>query len=83
MISLSKVSLPSTSELMSVDLEFIEEENGSKLLVDGWWGKARHINYLGDWLMAWSWCLPAGFSTPVPYLYVAYFAVHFGAFFAN
>lgn len=44
-------------------------------MVDGWWGKARHINYLGDWLMAWSWCLPVGFSTPVPYLYVAYFAV--------
>jgi Delta14-sterol reductase len=61
--------------LTCVDLEFIKTEKGSKLLVGGWWGKARHINYLGDWLMAWSWCLPVGFSTPVPYLYVAYFAV--------
>ena len=32
-------------------------------------------NYLGDWLMAWAWCLPTGFSTPITYFYVAYFAV--------
>lgn len=66
-----------------IDLEFIEAENGSRLLVDGWWGKARHINYLGDWLMAWSWCLPVGFSTPIPYLYVAYFGVPVGNFRVN
>ncbi len=35
----------------------------------------RHINYFGDWLMAWAWCLPCGFSSPIPYFYVAYFAV--------
>jgi Delta14-sterol reductase len=58
-----------------LDLEFIKTEKGSKLLVAGWWGRARHINYFGDWIMAWSWCLPTGFSTPVPYIYVAYFAV--------
>jgi len=58
-----------------LELKFIKTEKGSKLLVDGWWGKARHINYLGDWIMAWAWCIPTGFSTPIPYLYVAYFAV--------
>jgi len=56
-------------------LKFIETKSGSKLLVTGWWGVARHINYLGDWIMAWAWCLPTGFATPVTYFYVAYFAV--------
>jgi delta14-sterol reductase len=41
-------------------LKFIETASGSKLLVSGWWGTARHINYLGDWIMAWSYCLPTG-----------------------
>lgn len=25
--------------------------------------------------MAWAWCLPAGFGTPLPYFYVVFFAV--------
>lgn len=41
-------------------LEYIKTSTGSKLLVTGWWGRARHINYLGDWLMSWSFCLPTG-----------------------
>ena len=41
-------------------LEFIETASGSKLLVSGWWGAARHINYLGDWILSWSYCLPIG-----------------------
>jgi delta14-sterol reductase len=28
-------------------LKFIKTESGSKLLVSGWWGAARHINYFG------------------------------------
>ncbi|GIZ39682.1 hypothetical protein CKM354_000305700 [Cercospora kikuchii] len=39
-------------------LEYIETATGSRLLTTGWWGVARHINYLGDWLMSWSYCLP-------------------------
>lgn len=30
---------------------------------------------MGDWLMSWAWCLPAGFSSPVPYYYVIFFAI--------
>ena len=56
-------------------LKFLPTKRGTKLLVDGWWGIARHINYLGDWLMAWAWCLPCGFKSPIPYFYVAYFGV--------
>lgn len=43
-------------------LEYIETRTGSKLLTSGWWGTARHINYLGDWIMAWSYCLPTGIA---------------------
>ena len=43
-------------------LKYMETKSGSKLLISGWWGTARHINYLGDWIMAWSYCLPTGFA---------------------
>lgn len=56
-------------------LKYITAKNGSKLIISGWWGTARHINYLGDWIMAWAMCLPTGFSTPIPY----YFVLAFGA----
>ena len=49
--------------------------NGKRLLAGGWWGLARHINYLGDWLLALAMCLPTGFNTPVTYFYPVYFAV--------
>ncbi|KAJ3027690.1 UNVERIFIED_CONTAM: hypothetical protein HDU68_003331 [Siphonaria sp. JEL0065] len=56
-------------------LKFIETKRGTKLLVSGWWGFARHVNYTGDWLMALSWCLPTGFLTPITYFYAFYFAI--------
>ncbi|KAK9472899.1 ergosterol biosynthesis ERG4/ERG24 [Dipodascopsis tothii] len=60
---------PSTAHL-----KFMETKSGSRLLITGWWGITRHINYFGDWLMSISWCLPTGFSTPITYFYVLYFA---------
>lgn len=56
-------------------LRTIQTQRGRRLLVDGWWGVARHINYFGDWLMAWAWCLPCGFESIIPYFYVVYFGV--------
>ena len=47
---------------------------GTKLLLSGWWGLARHTNYLGDLTMAAAWCLACGFGSIVPYFYVLYFA---------
>ncbi|CAG8447250.1 8314_t:CDS:2 [Diversispora eburnea] len=47
----------------------------SRLIISGWWGRARHINYLGDWIMAWAWCLPCGFDNIFPYFYVIYFTI--------
>ena len=43
-------------------LECIQTKRGTKLLVTGWWGVARHINYLGDWIQATSYCLPSGMA---------------------
>jgi len=51
---------------------------GTRLLVSGWWGLARHVNYLGDWIMGLAWCLPTGIPglrAAVPYFYAAYFAL--------
>jgi protein-S-isoprenylcysteine O-methyltransferase Ste14 len=56
-------------------LKTLQTKRGTKLIVSGWWGVCRHINYLGDWIMAWAWCLPCGFSHLVPYFYVIYFGI--------
>jgi len=55
--------------------EFIRTANGSLLLTSGWWGVARHLNYLGDWIMALAWCLPVGFAHPLPWFYLVYFTI--------
>lgn len=54
-------------------LSFIPTRTGSRLLTSGWWGLSRHMNYLGDLLMGLAWCLPCGFSSPIPYFYFFYF----------
>ncbi len=33
-------------------LQSLPTARGTRLLISGWWGVARHINYFGDWLMA-------------------------------
>ena len=39
-------------------LTSIKTNTGSRLITSGWWGTARHINYLGDFVMSWAYCLP-------------------------
>lgn len=51
----------------------MDTARGTKLLISGWWGLARHANYLGDLCMAYAWCLACGFGSVVPYFYVLYF----------
>ncbi|KAF3441722.1 hypothetical protein FNV43_RR15637 [Rhamnella rubrinervis] len=48
---------------------------GGKLLASGYWGIARHCNYLGDLLLASSFSLPCGISSPVPYFYPIYLLI--------
>ncbi|KAF9533733.1 ERG4/ERG24 ergosterol biosynthesis protein [Crepidotus variabilis] len=57
------------------NLKFMSTERGTKLLTSGWWGRSRHPNYFGDWLMGIAWCLPTGFNTPITYYYAVYFTV--------
>jgi len=52
----------------------------SKLLISGWWGLARKINYTGDWLMSWAWSMTCGCpflgdGSLLPYFYPIYFAI--------
>ncbi|KAF4761872.1 hypothetical protein HAV15_007604 [Penicillium sp. str.  len=42
------------------NMPFIQTKRGMRLLMGGWWGYARHINYLGDWLQSLPFCLPTG-----------------------
>ena len=55
--------------------EYIRTTQGSLLLTSGWWGVARHMNYLGDLAMALAWCLPCGFAHPLPYFYFVYMII--------
>ncbi|TXG58345.1 hypothetical protein EZV62_016174 [Acer yangbiense] len=48
---------------------------GGKLLASGYWGMARHCNYLGDLLLALSFSLPCGISSPIPYFYPIYLLI--------
>jgi len=41
-------------------LPFLRTKTGSRLLTGGWWGWSRHMNYLGDWLLAVGMSLPTG-----------------------
>ncbi|KAH8898136.1 delta(14)-sterol reductase like protein [Thozetella sp. PMI_491] len=43
-------------------LKYIETKSGSRLLVSGWWGVSRHINYFGDWLQGFPYVLPTGLA---------------------
>lgn len=54
-------------------LQFITTSTGRKLLTSGWWGRSRHPNYFGDWIMALSWSLPTKFVTPITYFYLFFF----------
>jgi delta14-sterol reductase/lamin-B receptor len=54
--------------------EVLQTQRGTSLLVSGWWGLARHTNYMGDLTMAASWCLACGFGSVLPYFYFLYFA---------
>ncbi|KAF6264906.1 sterol reductase [Scenedesmus sp. NREL 46B-D3] len=58
-------------------LRSLPTRRGTRLIISGWWGMARHINYLGDWIMGLAWCMPCGLgglAAVVPYFYCIYFA---------
>jgi len=51
------------------------KEHHSLLLVSGWWGVARHPNYVTEILLAVMWTVPAGVQHWLPYFYVIYLSI--------
>lgn len=54
---------------------YLDTQRGTRLLLSGFWGQARHMNYLGDWMIALSWGLLCGFGSIIPYFYPLWFAL--------
>jgi len=52
--------------------KYMQTERGTKLLLDGWWQYARHLNYTGDILMSWVWGLTCGTGSYFPFAYTTY-----------
>jgi len=71
---------PAVSHLQTLEVENQQTGKATQLLVSGWWGLARKINYTGDWLMAWAWssttgCPVTSNGSIVTYFYPIYFAI--------
>uniref|UniRef100_UPI00358F1111 7-dehydrocholesterol reductase n=1 Tax=Myxine glutinosa TaxID=7769 RepID=UPI00358F1111 len=47
----------------------------SKLLLSGFWGLARHLNYTGDLLGSLSYCMACGAGHLLPYFYIIYMTI--------
>ena len=65
---------PTESLLGVIAPESIGTSDGRRLLVSGFWGLSRHINYLGEILMATGIALSLGYPLdPLPWLYPLYY----------
>lgn len=47
----------------------------SHLLLSGWWGIGRHMNYTGDLLLSLAYSLACGTLNPFPYFYFVFLAI--------
>lgn len=74
----------SVKHLEVMEVKNLQTGRPSNLLVSGWWGMARKINYTGDWLMAWAWSMTTGCpvvgggpcgGSILTYFYPIYFAI--------
>lgn len=51
------------------------KKHQSQLLVSGWWGIGRHMNYTGDLMGSLAYCLACGFHHLLPYFYIIYMTI--------
>ncbi|ESL10171.1 C-14 sterol reductase [Trypanosoma rangeli SC58] len=56
-------------------LKVMKTARGKSLIISGYWGVCRHPNYMGDWLMTFSWSALTGTMALLPYYQPVYFAV--------
>jgi protein-S-isoprenylcysteine O-methyltransferase Ste14 len=66
---------PERCVIWGAPARYLETQRGTRLLISGFWGLARHMNYLGDWMIALSWGLLCGFGSIIPYFYPLWFAL--------
>eukprot|EP00933_Yihiella_yeosuensis_P079926 TRINITY_DN93341_c0_g1_i1.p1 TRINITY_DN93341_c0_g1~~TRINITY_DN93341_c0_g1_i1.p1 ORF type:complete len:232 (+),score=40.22 TRINITY_DN93341_c0_g1_i1:36-698(+) len=70
---------PGVKHLETMAVKNLQTGRQSNLLVSGWWGLARKINYTGDWCMAYSWSSLCGCpftgGSLITYFYPIYFAI--------
>jgi 7-dehydrocholesterol reductase len=50
-------------------------EHDSLLLCSGWWGFARHVNYLGDLVLSYAMCATCGTENLLPWTYAIFMTV--------
>ncbi|KAI9221797.1 ergosterol biosynthesis ERG4/ERG24 family-domain-containing protein [Blastocladiella britannica] len=51
------------------------KEHSSILLTSGWWGLARHANYMGDLILSSAMCLACGLEHLTPYFYIVFMTI--------
>lgn len=56
------------------NLKVMTTSRGTSLIISGYWGVCRHPNYVGDWLMTFSWSALTGATAVLPYFQPVYFA---------
>ncbi|MCJ1308004.1 hypothetical protein MMC25_001654 [Agyrium rufum] len=61
-----------------IECDFVTQDgkqHESLLLCSGWWGLARHANYLGDLILSFSMCATCGIGHVLPWFYAIYMTV--------
>ncbi len=64
-----------TTKVWGKDPDFIQTQQGTKLLTSGWWGVASHANYLGDLMISLAMALVVGTNTIFGYGYFLAFII--------
>lgn len=62
-------------KVMRVEYEAGGKKHRTFLLLSGWWGWARHANYLFELMLALSWGLPSYELAFAPYFYVVFLTI--------
>jgi 7-dehydrocholesterol reductase len=62
----------------SIDCEYLTDDGvkrKSRLLLSGWWGFTRHMNYTGDLILSLAYSLACGMGYIFPYFYFVFLSI--------